>query len=345
MRTRNRKTLPLASQIEAWLKLQILTGEIETGGRLPSVDTLAQRFDVNVNTAREAISRLADMDLVRVVHGKGAFVATQVSGELAARIRSLVSDTRAKASTLGLSSSEVASLLWAADTAGDVPNRYWFADVAQPYRDLFVKDLERELNAPVHLLDMGGLAANTADEPSGPSSGDIVLTRFRFLGQVRSHLEGVSASVFPLRTRLEAQGMFKLGAAPETTRLGCICIAEHFAQSLGRAIRRYGLDFPQEHAGVDQPAEVARVYEHCDVIATTCAGLEGLRSLYPGGFPKPTVNVKFEIDPASLAVVKSRLGELGHADNAASGADWHKHRPQDGSGLQPAGRMTVATEK
>lgn len=66
--------IPPSRQIANELRDKITKGEIPPGGRLPSITTLMQEYEVARNTARRAISILEDENLIEVVHGWGSFV-------------------------------------------------------------------------------------------------------------------------------------------------------------------------------------------------------------------------------------------------------------------------------
>jgi DNA-binding FadR family transcriptional regulator len=65
----------LTNRIFAELRRQILTGELAPGERLPGERELAQKYDTNRNTLREAVRRLEQLHLVTVRHGQGVTVA------------------------------------------------------------------------------------------------------------------------------------------------------------------------------------------------------------------------------------------------------------------------------
>ncbi len=65
----------LTSRIFSDLRRQILKGELVAGERLPGERELAQKYDTNRNTLREAVRRLEQIRLVTVRHGQGVTVA------------------------------------------------------------------------------------------------------------------------------------------------------------------------------------------------------------------------------------------------------------------------------
>jgi GntR family transcriptional regulator len=69
--------LPIGTQLVRKLRSLIESGALEPGDRLPSVRTLADAADVNVNTARTVYGRLEQEGLVRSEQGRGTFVRPQ----------------------------------------------------------------------------------------------------------------------------------------------------------------------------------------------------------------------------------------------------------------------------
>ena len=316
---RDGKILPLATQIEAWVKLQIFTRTVEPGGRLPSADTLAGLFDANVNTARKALARLALNGLVDIRHGRGVFVKRQVSPEQAAGIRGLLTKSKTAAADFGLATDDLAALLWTQVARRPSGRRFWYVDLPHPYRRTFREDIETAFGTPVQLIDFHGLESADGQDGNGsaPTDGDLIVTRFRLLGQVRSHFPSERIQVFPMRTHLDTRGMIRLASLQKDLKLGCVCLEEKFAKSLGRAIVRHGLKPPAAFAGVDTLRSVHEVYKDCDVVATSCAGLERLEEIFDGRLPKPTVQLTFEIDRESLRLARTWRDDPSSEDTTA----------------------------
>ena len=68
-RLRRPRQLRLAEWVFQQLATEILEGEVEAGATLPSENALAQRFGVSRMIMRQAIHRLAELDLVAVRQG------------------------------------------------------------------------------------------------------------------------------------------------------------------------------------------------------------------------------------------------------------------------------------
>ena len=72
-------TLPAHRRIAAELQWAIVAGDLPPGDPLPSEGTLTRGYGVSRGTARQALSFLAGLGLVRAVHGKGRFVQAATS--------------------------------------------------------------------------------------------------------------------------------------------------------------------------------------------------------------------------------------------------------------------------
>ncbi len=70
---------PLYRQIACHLRSRIESGGLEPGGQLPTEDELMAAYHASRNTVRGAIKELTIRGLVNTLHGKGTFVAEQVS--------------------------------------------------------------------------------------------------------------------------------------------------------------------------------------------------------------------------------------------------------------------------
>ncbi len=72
-------TISATEAIVDSLKERILTGEFEPGEQLPNEQVLLREYGVSRLTLREALARLVALGIIRVQHGKGSFVAENIS--------------------------------------------------------------------------------------------------------------------------------------------------------------------------------------------------------------------------------------------------------------------------
>ncbi len=79
-----------ADQVLDDLRLQILSGRLVRGTRLPSEKELAAHYDVSSPTVREALRALSAMSLVEVRHGSGTFVIAETARLLSTAMAAVV---------------------------------------------------------------------------------------------------------------------------------------------------------------------------------------------------------------------------------------------------------------
>ncbi len=65
---------PIYIQLVEQLELQIISGKIPPGGRLPSVRDFALQAKVNPNTMQRALAELEDLELIYTERTNGKFV-------------------------------------------------------------------------------------------------------------------------------------------------------------------------------------------------------------------------------------------------------------------------------
>jgi GntR family transcriptional regulator len=87
--------LPLYAQIEALLAAGIRDGTLPPGSRLPSEDSLIERFGVSRTTIRKTIQNLAQSGLIEIRRGKGTFVTQPKMTQELTELSGFVEDMRA----------------------------------------------------------------------------------------------------------------------------------------------------------------------------------------------------------------------------------------------------------
>ena len=73
------KKVSAVDAIENYLKAQIEQGALKPGEQLPSERSLQEILGVSRFTLREALARLSALGIISIAHGKGAFVAEEMS--------------------------------------------------------------------------------------------------------------------------------------------------------------------------------------------------------------------------------------------------------------------------
>lgn len=71
---RNHAT-PLKEQLQSWVTQQIQSGSLETGSQIPSINALAEKFEISRETVRLSLDKLVSRGFLIPEQGKGYFVA------------------------------------------------------------------------------------------------------------------------------------------------------------------------------------------------------------------------------------------------------------------------------
>lgn len=106
--------IPIYIQLLDYLKVYIISGQIKTGDKLPSVRELAFTFKVNPNTMQKALLELENMGLIYTERTNGKFVTDnvkiidQVKKEYA---KTVINDYFNKMLELGINKQEAIKLL------------------------------------------------------------------------------------------------------------------------------------------------------------------------------------------------------------------------------------------
>ena len=105
---------PIYLQLIDMIKLQIVSGRLKSGDKLPSVRDLAVEYGVNPNTRQKALSQLEWEKLVYTVRTTGRYVTedTELIGKLRKELADMrISELFEKLQQLGYGKREIKELL------------------------------------------------------------------------------------------------------------------------------------------------------------------------------------------------------------------------------------------
>ena len=88
-------SIPLYAQVESVLAASIADGTFPPGSRLPSEESLVERFAVSRTTIRKTVQNLVRLGLIEVRHGTGTFVASPKITQELTELSGFVEDMRA----------------------------------------------------------------------------------------------------------------------------------------------------------------------------------------------------------------------------------------------------------
>lgn len=115
---------PLYEQLISQLEQLLLTGDLKTGDRLPSVRALSVQLAINPNTIQKAYAELDRRGILHSVPGKGCFVSDNATEALRREKRGELGALETMVRELALAGVGKSSVLEIVDTAyGTVSER------------------------------------------------------------------------------------------------------------------------------------------------------------------------------------------------------------------------------
>jgi GntR family transcriptional regulator len=95
MEINRQSRLPLHAQVEESLARSLASGALPPGARVPSEDSLVERYAVSRTTVRTAIQSLVARGLIEIRHGRGTFVTQPVITQELTELTGFVEDMQA----------------------------------------------------------------------------------------------------------------------------------------------------------------------------------------------------------------------------------------------------------
>jgi GntR family transcriptional regulator len=307
-------TTPIYLQIKYQLAHLITSGQLREGHRLPTVRSVAERFDVNPGTVAQAYRELQHQGLLEAAPGRGTFVAptAPVSTDAAERRRLLDEALRTalyRARGLGFDDDEIRQHLDLALASADARPVLFAAptlDIARKY----ATSLERRLGpaVAVHPVTFGAIEAREPHVAALLASAYFVAT---FAGLARAVAEALAELGRPHRvigcaTEVQPHTYAALRALDPDARL-CLATQEPYVppalnlltEQTGRAASAI------EVVLLEAPAHAAAAFARADRVVYTF----GARDLVIAhGVPgERRLEVTYDLTDAAVARVGALL--------------------------------------
>ena len=287
--------ITVAAEIAGFIKCRLLTGRYTVGDRLPTAGELARRFDVDPNTARAAYARLKAEGLVESTRGKGTFVKADVRQRHSTRLGELVRNAIREAHSLGLSTEELATVIWLQKRFTEERPRIWYIDNDFPYFEAI-----RHRIGELAGSDTVGCALNRLEDRiaqgAGPAEPDLVVTSKFNSKKVAEYLHETNPTIVPIAPRLSPDTIERLSElAPEITTLGVVCVDRIFADISGKVIERNGITAPQVRGNSNDLSALPAIFSGADAITISTVALGRLKAARVDLPDKPIVPFHYEM--------------------------------------------------
>lgn len=294
-----------AHDIERLIEEQIRTGAYTEGARLPTVRDLADRYQVNKNTASHAYQALERRGLIDMSRGRGAFVRRAPVADQAPwqqRAEQLAHEAR----RLGMSRAQALDALGRA-----VERAYGPAAPLALFVECNRQDLDTlggELSAIIGTtLDLALLDDALRGAPALASRYDLLVTTFQHLGQLRQATPAARRDqVVGVHVTPSHDSLLDLARLHVAT-FGLVCDTPSTVESLTHLISLYNPSATVLPALIDDGDQLGRVLAESDAIVVTRSCRDRLVAL---GISQPIVTVVFTIDQQSIDFLRRRLDQV-----------------------------------
>ena len=269
--------ITVAAEIAGFVKCQLLTGRYAVGEQLPTAGELARRFDVDPNTARAAYARLKAEGLVESTRGKGTFVKADIRQRHSSRLGELVRNAIREARSLGLSTEELATVIWLQKRFSTGRPRIWYIDNDFPYFEAIRHRIE-ELTGSSTLGCPLGRLKQRIEEGAGPAERDLVVTSRFNSKKIAECLHEPKPSIVPIAPRFSPDTIERLSELDAGITLGVVCVDRIFADISGKVIERSGIAAPQMRGHSNDLSTLPPIFTGADAITISTAALGRLKA-------------------------------------------------------------------
>ncbi len=306
------ETLPIHVQLVEQIKYNIEAKIWQPGKQLPTVRELAKELQINYNTVRSAYQELERQGYITTTQGRGTFVASS-SASLPANqqetLQDLIDEALLRALALGISPNVFARTAYARAQL-----------FSQPTSDLHL--LFTECNAADLAYHAQTIEQQTGIAPETYLLEDLhqypadFFARFDLITTVFSHVSelqeiiGPGRAVLGLMIKPSYTGVLAdLSTLPTETPVGLICATQERAERMQHMLKGLGMRHLRYLAvGMDQPEELARVFEQSDHLYVSRLGLSKQEGNWPG--EKKVHEYATHLDPAALRLLRKRIAQI-----------------------------------
>lgn len=294
-----------ARDLERLIEEQIRAGAYSEGARLPTVRELADRYQINKNTASHAYQALERRGLIDMSRGRGAFVRRPPAAEEIPwqyRAEQLAHEAR----RLGMSRAQALDALFCAVELAYGPASPLVLFVECNRQDL--DTLGGELSTITGTsMDLALLDDALQDAPALARRYDLLVTTFQHLGQLRQAMPANARDqVVGVHVTPSHDSLLDLARLHVAT-FGLVCDTPSTVASLTHLISLYNPSATILPALIDDDAQLRRVLDQSDAIVVTRSCRERLVAL---GVSQQIVTVVFTIDQQSIDFLRRRLDQV-----------------------------------
>jgi DNA-binding transcriptional regulator YhcF (GntR family) len=273
-----RGSVSLTDQLKAQVRHQILSGQLPTGSRLPTVRTLAGFLRVNRNTVARAYAELEAEGVLEGTPGRGTHVIWKLPlGRASLALTGQIDRVLATASAAGYSLDDLVAAITvrAARRRGSTRPRVGFVECNPVDLAYFSRLLRAAVDVPV-------VSMLLTDLPTRLDDVDLVATTFFHAEEARRLCAGRAIEVVGLMALPDFRTLEQLARLPRSRTVALVCATREGVTSKARSLAAVGLRTPRLlTATLGDDAGLAAVLARSDVVLAAPRVLDRIRAAIP----------------------------------------------------------------
>lgn len=291
-----------ASRARSLLRDAIHRGVYPPGSSLPSTRRLAQQFGINRNTANRIYHELARDNLVNLPANRPPVVRpspeARSSDSLHAHIRDSLQRLLQDCRLAGIPAEDTRTLLndVIEDYFASFPDhRVYVAECNEDEAHWFAQELTLRLGVTVQPILL--------EQLDDSLDGDLILTPYFHLADVRDALDGKTGNVQGLVVTAEGSDIMRVASMVTTGPLGVVAVVPSAAERL-RNLLSFQINVPMVTASIDIPTTVEHLRNQVECVVATPRAYDQARAMLTG---IPVTLIQYQIDEGSLEVARQAL--------------------------------------
>lgn len=297
-------SIPIRDQIIEQISLQIASGQLKGGEKLPSIRALAGRLDIHYSTVTAAYNHLADTGLLEIRQGSGVRVssAEPVREELRRDdLSKMFADFLALAAESGYSLDEVKNATASLKDRPEV-RRILAVDRNEDFHQVLKKELEPHFSIPIEVMTVDSVKDN--QELLADS---LVVTSlyhlFSFKEIIKDRTRLVPCNIEPARLEMEKVGEMRSGSLLMLVSVSKTLMS--MAERLVAAAR--GEEVAVRMVELSDQKELSYMVGYADLILCDRPSEETMRTLTGG----EKLHIFSLYSDSTIELIKKRLAKWG----------------------------------
>ena len=300
----------IKDQIKRQIRVLIGSGELAAGSVLPSAKDMGALLNVNRNTISQVYKELAFEGLLEIVVGSGTFIKEGKMLKRCDELKMVLDESIERAKALGFSEEQISDFFLTHLTT--------YSAKSEGYRVLVVEcnaetieeicaTISEELNVEAEGVLIQTLEDNPAEASRYLVGKNLIVCGFNHVEDFKRIVPETPVEMVAVLLRTDLRVINEMMQLPPGTRVGLICANQRSTETwVNNAFLSSGSTLIKICAGMDNPNEFEKMLDECDLIYASKYVYD--RVIQFTGPDKRVVRVELTIDPATIDLIRERLG-------------------------------------